>query len=340
MSQGGTATVSMIKPIIPINTYRFYFGVDSPVKLPKFAGSAWRGAFGHALKKTVCVVRNTPCNECMLKNACAYSTVFETPPPANTEKMRKYTAAPHPFVLQFPITSSTADSIYTLDVILFGHGQRFFPYIVHALKTAGLDGIGGHQQIFDLQKIDAIDNQGLSETIYQNGELKPLPAAILQPLPAIPKQIEITFHTPLRIKQDNKNLATRQFNFGAFFGTLLRRISMISYFHTDTPLETDFAALTAQAKTVQFSSQQLKWFDWTRYSSRQQTEMNMGGLIGSVLLEMDGLEEFWPYLWLGQWTHVGKGTSMGMGAYTISGSDALIATKSAVGATPTSRLKP
>jgi CRISPR/Cas system endoribonuclease Cas6 (RAMP superfamily) len=32
---------------------------------------------------------------------------------------------------------------------------------------------------------------------------------------------------------------------------------------------------------------------------------------------MDGLDAFWPYLWLGQWTHAGKGTSMGMGAYTI-----------------------
>jgi CRISPR/Cas system endoribonuclease Cas6 (RAMP superfamily) len=32
---------------------------------------------------------------------------------------------------------------------------------------------------------------------------------------------------------------------------------------------------------------------------------------------MAGLEVFWPYLWLGQWTHIGKGTSMGMGAYTI-----------------------
>jgi CRISPR/Cas system endoribonuclease Cas6 (RAMP superfamily) len=32
---------------------------------------------------------------------------------------------------------------------------------------------------------------------------------------------------------------------------------------------------------------------------------------------MNDLEDYWPYLWLGQWTHVGKGTSMGMGAYTI-----------------------
>ncbi len=345
------------QPIIPIKTYRFYFTTESPVRLPSFPGSAWRGAFGHALKKTVCVVRNTPCNQCMLKNACAYSYVFETPPPANAEKMRKYTAAPHPFVLQFPEPAAKfKDSVYypslpsgintvdlkpspkgedwvrgnknkecidplqtnySLDVILFGHGQRYFPYIIHALQTAGLDGIGGHQQIFSLQQIDDIDLNGLGETIYQNGELKPQQPAESISIPTMPTQIEIIFHTPLRIKQDSKNLATREFNFGAFFGNLLRRISMISYFHTDTPLETDFAALTAHARTVQFNSQQLKWYDWTRYSSRQQTEMNMGGLIGSVSLDMQGLEAFWPYLWLGQWTHAGKGTSMGMGAYTI-----------------------
>jgi hypothetical protein len=92
---------------------------------------------------------------------------------------------------------------------------------------------------------------------------------------------------------------------------------MISYFHTDTPLEIDFAALTAKAKTVQLVSQQLLWYDWTRYSSRQQTEMNMGGLTGTVQLDMEGLEAFWPYLWLGQYTHIGKGTSMGLGAYSI-----------------------
>jgi hypothetical protein len=197
-------------------------------------------------------VRNTLCNQCLLKNACAYSYIFETPPPANSEKMRKYTAAPHPFVLQFPVTASTSCSIYTLDVILFGHGQRYFPYIVHALQTAGLNGIGGHQQVFSLQKIDDINLQGLGEIIYQNGELKSLQPAGPAAIPTLPCQIEITFHTPLRIKQNSKNLAAREFNFGAFFGNLLRHISMISYFHTNTPLETDFAALTAKARTVQF----------------------------------------------------------------------------------------
>jgi hypothetical protein len=166
---------------------------------------------------------------------------------------------------------------------------------------------------------------GQSEIIYQDGELKPQQPAVLQEIPKMPKEIDIYFHSPLRIKRDSKNLTARDFTFGAFFGTLLRRVSMLSYFHTDTPLETDFAALTIKARSIQFTSQQLKWYDWTRFSSRQQTEMNMGGLVGSAHLDMQDLEDLWPYLWLGQWTHVGKGTSMGMGAYTLSESDIPIA---------------
>jgi len=91
---------------------------------------------------------------------------------------------------------------------------------------------------------------------------------------------------------------------------------MLTYFHTDTPLETNFSGLMQQARDIQLRDPQLTWHDWTRYSSRQQTKMNMGGLIGSFSLDGD-LQNFWPYLWLGQWTHTGKGTSMGLGAYRI-----------------------
>lgn len=303
-------------PSIPLNSYRFYFDTDHPLRLPDYPGSAWRGAFGHALKKTVCVVRNTPCQQCLLKQACAYSYIFETPPPADTEKMRKYTATPHPFVLRFAVAKSATQEL-SIDMNLFGHGQRFFPYIIHAMHMAGQDGVGGNRQPFRLNRVDAIDFQGQPITVYQEAELRSQPPLQSPPLPEMPEKINITFHSPVRIKQDNKNLAATHFSFGALFGSLLRRISMICYFHTDTPLETDFAGLTAAARNFQFSAQNLHWYDWTRYSSRQQTEMQMGGLLGTVSLNMQGLDDFWPYLWLGQWTHVGKGTSMGMGAYTI-----------------------
>lgn len=303
-------------PAIPLKTYRFNFSIADSVRLPENPGSAWRGAFGHALKRTVCVVRNTPCNQCLLKQACAYSYVFETPPPAHSEKMRKYTSIPHPFVFRFA-RQQDKDNAYSLDMTLFGHGQRYFPYIIHALQTAGKDGIGGQRQMFDLVQIEEIDQRGNSKTIYQTGELQAQQAPVSPKIPELPPKIDLVFQSPLRIRHDQKNLAASDFNFGALFSTLLRRVSMLSYFHTDTPLDTDFAGLTAQARPIKIINQQLQWHDWTRYSSRQKTEMQMGGLLGSISLDAEGLEDFWPYLWLGQWTHVGKGTSMGMGAYSI-----------------------
>ena len=41
--------------------------------------------------------------------------------------------------------------------------------------------------------------------------------------------------------------------------------------------------------------------------------MQFGGLVGEVALDGPSLPELWPALWLGQWTHVGKGTAFGLG---------------------------
>jgi len=63
--------------------------------------------------------------------------------------------------------------------------------------------------------------------------------------------------------------------------------------------------------------EQLRWSDWTRYSSRQKTRMQLGGVTGRFVLSGEGLAEHWPVLWRGQWWHIGKTTSMGLGRYRI-----------------------
>ncbi|MDS4021042.1 MAG: CRISPR system precrRNA processing endoribonuclease RAMP protein Cas6, partial [Candidatus Competibacter sp.] len=97
----------------------------------------------------------------------------------------------------------------------------------------------------------------------------------------------------------------------------LRRISLLTAFHTDDPLETDFVGLTQAARAVELERTRLRWYDWTRYSSCQDALIQMGGLIGEIELDGAGLEPFWPYLWLGQWTHAGKGAVMGLGRYRL-----------------------
>jgi CRISPR-associated endoribonuclease Cas6 len=95
---------------------------------------------------------------------------------------------------------------------------------------------------------------------------------------------------------------------------LLRRISLLSYFHCGEELSLDFKGLIEKSREVRVKKTNLSWFDWERYSNRQDTKMMLGGFIGSITFEGD-LEKFVPFLLLGEYIHVGKGTSFGLGKY-------------------------
>lgn len=83
----------------PLASYRFDFIADEPIRLPPYAGSAWRGLLGQGLRRTVCVTRQPNCSGCLLFESCLYSSLFESPPRDPADQAR-YTAVPHPFVLQ------------------------------------------------------------------------------------------------------------------------------------------------------------------------------------------------------------------------------------------------
>ena len=291
--------------------------------LPNYTGSAWRGVFGRSLKKLVCVTREPQCESCLLHRHCIYPYVFETPPAPEVGKLRRYTAAPHPFVLSPGATlygQLAANTEHTLDVTLFGHGNRHLPYIIHALDQAGRQGIGkqrGVLVLFEVQQRVGADWC----SIYRPGEnLNPHPAESFTP-PCCPMRFTIRLLTPLRIKAHGRLVTQDNFTFKALFSALLRRISLLTAFHADTPLETDFSGLSRAAETIPVAGCDLRWHEWTRYSSRQHSLMQLGGLLGTVTVEHRDCAPFWPYLWLGQWTHAGKNTTMGLGKYQIIGTD-------------------
>jgi len=94
----------------------------------------------------------------------------------------------------------------------------------------------------------------------------------------------------------------------------------VSYFHCGKELKVDFRNLIEKAKKVKKEDSNLGWYDWQRYSARQNTRMLLGGFIGKVTFSFDGVEpeQFLPLVLLGSYIHIGKGTSFGLGKYEIS----------------------
>lgn len=183
----------LTQPRLPVSRFTLHFtGCDRNL-LPRYSGSAWRGAFGHALKKTVCVVKNTPCQSCLLLSTCAYSYIFETPPPADSTKMRRYSNAPHPFIITPHETQSPDQGSYRLQLTLIGHSLRYLPYLIYAFKTAGERGIGGKRQRCELQEVAQQTPAGM-QTVYRDGVLETPQPAASPAVPDCPRQLRLNLN--------------------------------------------------------------------------------------------------------------------------------------------------
>lgn len=300
-------------PVLPIGRYRATFASEAAPCFSDFPGNAWRGALGHALKRSVCVTRQPECKTCLLYRSCLYPYFWDTPPHVGAEKMRKYENAPHPFVLE---TDEAAP--LNLDFTLLGQANRHLPVFIHALTqaAAGPRGVSGNVlellAVEQAASIEGDDRRG----IFTHGQpLAALPVRAPE-IPPVPAACTLEILTPLRVKREGRHVGSRDFAFADLFGNLLRRISMLTYFHTETPLETDFRALKEAARQVAAKTD-LEWLEHTRYSKRQESAMQMGGVVGRLSVEETDLALFWPYLWLGQFTHAGSGATMGLGRYRV-----------------------
>ena len=76
--------------------------VDTSISLPRYAGSALRGAFGHAFRRVCCSMREGVCASCLLRETCTYTRLFEPSPPADSERLSRNQDIPAPFVIEPP----------------------------------------------------------------------------------------------------------------------------------------------------------------------------------------------------------------------------------------------
>lgn len=294
------------------------------IQLPPYLGSTLRGAFGVALHRSSCVLRRQECATCLLRSRCVYSYAFETPMSGPSEKERRYASAPHPFVLNLdtdPMGDQSPGSALAFGVTLIGRAVDFLPYFVHAFRCMGEVGIGRGRGTFEIVAVKTLDDLGEPvETIYESGELR-MPKAVLGLEEALSgterlsaKTATLRLITPLRLLQGGERC--REPHFPVLVRNLLRRLENLVCFHCEHDGPFPYGDLLERTESVRVSRNEARWYDWERYSKRQDRRMKLGGLVGSVTYEGD-LTPFLPLLRFGEWVNVGKGTTFGLGRYGI-----------------------
>jgi len=267
----------------------------------RYSGSAWRGAFGHALKKLVCIFKHGHCETCPLKVSCAYTLIFESHLTADAVR-----GIPSPYTL-YPVCEK--DELHLHMSIIGKAAISFFPFILHALRVAGEQGVA--HRAFGFEAVERFD-----EGMWKPMESQPVALPAMMPMP--PQLSGQTLHlqliTPVRFKHQGHFVTPDTLTLELWIRALRRRLISLAASWGD---ESAMRQLCAVDEAGEWCAPDLRWQETERYSSRQKTSMKIGGVVGAFDLTAAQAHHLWPMLWLGQWTHIGKMTTMGMGRYEM-----------------------
>ena len=324
----------MYTPLHPLRIARFQFTIEptEEIRLPDYKGAALRGGFGFAFKKATCLSRDRQCGPCMLKSACAYFTVFETKVPKETaERLRIGADAPHPFVLDPPMTERQhfhPGSNISYGLTLFGSAIEKLPFFVYAFMILGEDlGIGRGRGRFKL--LSVVDDNG--KHIYDEGNLSGGFAVlsakeILESTGTDDRLLTMKLQTPVRMKtawQRDQGpglltAITKGEEFHLLFKALYHRAFVLTQLYGDNPPQKEYNSrdLLYECGAVKLHESRTHWLDWTRYSTRQKQEMQLGGMLGTVSFS-GKTGQYHPLFKLGEYLHIGKGSTFGLGKYQL-----------------------
>jgi hypothetical protein len=188
--------------------YELNLLAGEPCSLPAFLGSTLRGAFGHALKETVCIMPHRDCTRCMVADRCTYTYLFETQPPSDAEQLSGQQQVPHPYILTPPYSTRPIQRVWkipsrqgenkpvavreaalepastlfplqerrnyrigdqlTFQLLLMGRANESLPYVVYAISEMGRRGLGVSRTPFHLNDGATIDGKGNKIRFYDH----------------------------------------------------------------------------------------------------------------------------------------------------------------------------
>lgn len=287
---------------LPITRYRLNYQVIQTILWPEYAGSALRGALGHALKKIACrhpEQENCPCPP---QQPCLYRQLFDPHPQALLHPQPQ--DVPAPLVIEPGSHGQTEEAGQTghFDLVVIGVlAHQNLPLLELAWQLALQQGVGlkhrhGRRGTAHLLGMTALDR----------------PEADPQP-PGSPLTLHLL--SPLRLQHQQRWVTPGQLSPRILIQAISRRQQLVSRVYAveeqTLPPPLPFALIDSIGL-----HEHTQWMSWTRWSNRQHREMSLDGLTGTLQLHPVPAG-VWPTLYLGQWLHVGKNSMFGLGHYRL-----------------------
>ncbi|MDR1975713.1 MAG: CRISPR system precrRNA processing endoribonuclease RAMP protein Cas6 [Campylobacteraceae bacterium] len=252
-----------------------------------FLGSMLRGAFGVALKRVVCVNPKYICERCFSAPNCIYYDFFEI-------KNRF-----HLYRFSKPLKEQS----YNFSFYLFEEACAKLPYILNTfVEMLTKQGLGFERKKFGISSIICND-----QMVFQNGtfDISRIVAKNFE-VDNIEKDVTLLLQTPLRMKSDNR-LLNKKPQLEQILSSILNRLNEFKGLPiVKLPFTPSY---TEKQNSIIFK-------DLTRLSNRQQTKMEIGGIIGYIKYQ-DIDEKSYMLLKLGEIIGVGKQTVFGLGEIKV-----------------------
>jgi len=159
---------------------RLVLRAEEALSLPAYAGSTFRGAFGHAFKRVACPLRRQ-CEGCAHRAVCVCVYVFETEGPGEGSSLARGRTVAHPFVLEPPETPAReipAGATLELGLVLIGRAISLAPYFLAACRDMAREGLGRGRGRCRLERVLAEDPESPAGRVVYDGAADLLAPAV------------------------------------------------------------------------------------------------------------------------------------------------------------------
>ncbi len=247
-----------------------------------------RSVLGANLRFLCCVTRQQNCSACMLRHTCAYAYVFETILEKDNTVQPGRDRASHPYVFTAcsDIPCGQTVSEYQFGITLLGKAAEYLPYIYMAFVRGSERGMFKARVPFELYSVQTMNGTQLINGVHSFKT--DIPCSYWQyPAQSYAKsktgQVLVELKSPLRFKTNGRYSSV--FDAQAFLSCLYRRAKTLCLLYGEWNEGNSAYLYTVQFASVHIAQKALQWQDATHYSRRQNKRMELGGLVGTIILE-------------------------------------------------------